>query len=154
MTVATRDAYFAAHLGHGAGGRIVDWRLASQGMSDETIFATVESAAGAREELAIRRYRPDGVARELADVERQYRLLRALAGSGVPVAEVLWHEPADEPLGSPFFVMRRVPGHVPVPWSPEGRKFLAAAGDGAIGREFVAILARIHSLDWRARGLD
>jgi aminoglycoside phosphotransferase (APT) family kinase protein len=150
-----RDAYFAEHLGLGASGQVVDWRLASQGMSDETIFATVESGAtGERHELAIRRFRPDGVARELADVERQYRILRALADSGVPIAEALWHEPGDEPLGAPFFVMRRVPGHVPVPWSPEGRKFLARAGDGAIGREFVTILARIHALDWRERGLD
>jgi aminoglycoside phosphotransferase (APT) family kinase protein len=152
--VDTRDEYFAERLKLGPDARIVEWRLASQGMSDETIFAALEAADGRREELAIRRFRPDGVARELADVERQHRLLRALAGSGVPVAEALWHEPSDRPLGAPFFVMRRVAGHVPVPWSPEGRAFLARAGDGAIGREFVAILAAIHAIDWRARGLD
>lgn len=122
-------------------------------MSDETIFVTLEGDGGERQELVVRRFRHDGVARELADVERQFRVLRALAGSGIPIAEVLWHEPGDEPLGAPFFVMRRVPGMVPVPWSAEGRAFLAAAGDGAIGHEFVDVLARIHAIDWGARDL-
>lgn len=146
-------ASFAARLGLAADARLVELRLASQGMSDETVFVTLESGAGERHELVARRFRPDGVARELADVERQFRLLRALAGSGIPIADVLWHEPGDEPLGAPFFVMRRVAGIVPVPWSPEGRAFLAAAGDGAVGHEFVDVLARIHAIDWRARDL-
>jgi aminoglycoside phosphotransferase (APT) family kinase protein len=146
-------ASFADRLGLGADARLAELRLASQGMSDETLFVTIESGVGERHELVVRRFRPDGVARELADVARQYRLLRALAGSGIPIAEALWHEPGDEPLGAPFFVMRRVVGMVPVPWSAEGRKFLAAAGDGAIGREFVEVLARIHATDWRARDL-
>lgn len=146
-------AYFAARLDLPSGAELVEWRLASQGMSDETIFATL-TAAGRREELVIRRFRYDGVARELTDIGRQCRLLQALAGSGVPIADALWHESEDEPLGAPFFVMRRVAGTVPVPWSPEGRKFLRKAGEGAIGEQFVDILARIHAVDWRGRDLE
>jgi aminoglycoside phosphotransferase (APT) family kinase protein len=122
-------------------------------MSDETIFATIGEGDGASE-LVLRRYRPDGVARELTDLERQYSLLRALAGTGIPVPEALWYEPDGGVLGSPFFVMRRAAGQVPVPWSPEGRAFLARAGDGPIGDQFVTVLAAIHAIDWRERGLD
>ncbi len=146
------EAYFSGRLGRAAL-RLAGWRLASQGMSDETIFATLEGD-GVAHELVLRRYRDDGIARELSGLERQYELLRALAKTNVPVAEALWYEPDPAVLGTPFFVMRRVAGHVPVPWSPEGRVFLARAGDGPIGEQFVDVLASIHRLDWRALGLD
>src|SRR5262245_45111025 len=146
-------ADFASHLGATRPATLTAWRLASQGMSDETIFATV--ACPQPHELVIRRFRSDGVARELTDVGRQFRLLLALKGTdGIPIADVLWHEPADNLLGAPFFVMRKIAGHVPVPWSPEGRKFLRDAGDGPIGQQFVDILARIHAVDWKAKELS
>jgi aminoglycoside phosphotransferase (APT) family kinase protein len=144
--------YFARKLG-AAGLRIAGWRLASQGMSDDTILVTLAPAAGEAVALVVRRHREAGVAPELRDVERQYRLLRALGGTDVPVAEALWYEPDPAVLGAPFFVMRRVPGEVPIPWSPEGRAFLARVGDGPTGERFVEVLAAIHRIDWRARGL-
>jgi aminoglycoside phosphotransferase (APT) family kinase protein len=49
--------------------------------------------------------------------------------------------------------MCHVNGYVPIPWSAEGREFLARAGDGSIGDQFVAVLAAIHHVDWREREL-
>jgi aminoglycoside phosphotransferase (APT) family kinase protein len=145
-------ADFASHLGADVPAALTSWRLASQGMSDETIFATVTCPEA--HELVIRRFRPDGIAQELKEIGRQFKLLDALRGKGIPIADVLWHEPTSSLFGAPFFVMRRVAGHVPVPWSPEGRTFLREAGDGATGQQFVDILARIHALPWRGLGVD
>jgi aminoglycoside phosphotransferase (APT) family kinase protein len=133
--------------------QITGWELASQGMSDETIFVDLACEGAAAQTLVLRRYRSEGVCRELTDPERHFRVLRAVHGTGVPVPAVLWFEPDSAWLGGPFFAMRRVPGVVPVPWSPEGRKFLKAAGEGPIGDQFVDILARIHSLELRSLDL-
>jgi aminoglycoside phosphotransferase (APT) family kinase protein len=140
------EAYFSGKLGVPRL-RITGWKLASQGMSDETIFVDLASEAGDARTLVLRRYRSEGVCRELTDPERHFRVLRAVHGAGVPVPEVLWFEADPGLLGGPFFVMRRVAGSVPVPWSPDGRGFLKAAGEGPIGDQFVEILARIHSLE-------
>jgi aminoglycoside phosphotransferase (APT) family kinase protein len=146
------QAYFSRKLD--SAGQLVAWDLASQGYSDETVFATFEPEPGDLRELVIRRHQSAGLLREETDPLRHYRVLSALDGTGIPVPHVLWYEADEAILGSPFFVMERVQGVVHVPWSPEGRKFLAAAGAGAIGRQFVEILARIHLLDWRSRGLS
>ncbi|GLE52142.1 phosphotransferase family protein [Mycobacterium montefiorense] len=44
------------------------------------------------------------------DVLRQARILKALAGTRVPVPEVLWEEPGDPPATPPLFVMSHVDG--------------------------------------------
>ncbi len=101
--------------------------------------------------MVVRRYRNDGLLREETDPSRHFQVLAALWGSDVPVPRALWYEDDESILGGPFFVMERVPGTVPIPWSPEGRSFLAEAGRGAIGRQFVEILAAIHTVDWERR---
>jgi aminoglycoside phosphotransferase (APT) family kinase protein len=142
--------YFSRKLGGVR--RLTGWERATHGYSDETIFVTLESEAGEPLELVIRRHQPAGLLREETDPLRHYRVLAAFKDAGIPVPEVLWYEDEESVLGSPFFVMKRVPGAVHVPWSTEGRKLLAAAGSGPIGRQFVEILARIHLLDWKAQG--
>jgi aminoglycoside phosphotransferase (APT) family kinase protein len=44
------------------------------------------------------------------DVLRQARILKALAGRGVPVPEVLWEDSGDPPHTPPLFVMAQVDG--------------------------------------------
>ncbi len=44
------------------------------------------------------------------DVLRQARILKALAGTRVPVPEVLWEDPGDPPLAPPLFVMSHIEG--------------------------------------------
>jgi len=51
--------------------------------------------------------------------------------------------------------MERVPGACPNPWGREGRAFYAAAAArGILPASFTATLATLHTLDWRAVGLD
>lgn len=156
-TAATSDpaleAYFGAKLGATSTPRITRQALASQGLSDDTLFLTLEFADGRTQELVIRRYRSGGLLREETDPARQYNVLRALQHTSVPVPPVLWFEDDETILGGVFFVMGRVDGFVPVPWSREGRRFLARVGSGPIGAQFVRLLGEIHGLDWRALGL-
>jgi aminoglycoside phosphotransferase (APT) family kinase protein len=83
-------------------------------------------------------------------IEREYRVLGALAGSGVPVPAV-HHLCTDEDIvGRAFFVMDFVPGRVYAdPRLPE----LTADDRGRLFDDMNRVLALLHGLDWRALGL-
>jgi aminoglycoside phosphotransferase (APT) family kinase protein len=142
--------HFRERLGTGA--EIVTATIAGEGMSDDTWMIDVE-VDDEPQGLVVRRYRGGGVLREETDPERHFRILAAMPAE-VPVPEVLWFEADPAIVGGPFFVMRRVPGKVVVPWAPEGREYLAAAGTGPVGEQFVEILARIHAIEWRGGALE
>ena len=85
------------------------------------------------------------------DLVSQYRVIEQVARAGVvPVPELCWLETDDRPLGTPFFVMRRVAGRVPADnppyvftgWladaTPEQRARLAAGT--------IEIIAKIHGI--------
>lgn len=72
------------------------------------------------------------------------RVMRGLHAAGYPVAEVLWEEPTGAVLGRPFFVMAFVEGA----GAQDER-----AMDPATAERFVAMLDRLHRLDWQAAGL-
>ena len=92
------------------------------------------------------------------DIQRQYRVLQALADSDVPVPAMLGLEVDAALLGAPFFVMQRVAGRVPnenplyhlegwfhdLPQEALQRHWFS-------GIDTVAAIARV---DWRTRGLD
>ena len=149
--LASLPEYFGRRLD--ADVRLVAWEIASHGYSDETAVVTLDVVGGETRRLVVRRHQPGGLLREETDHERHYRVLAALQATGIPVPRVLWFEEDESILDGAFFVMEAVAGFVPVPWSSEGRAFLANAGRGPIGRQFVEILAEIHALDWAAHGL-
>ena len=105
---------------------------------------------GLHHSLAIRRYRPEGVLREVVDPARHYRTLVALDQTTIPAPAPLWFDPDSTVLHGTAFAMRRVPGFVPVPWSPDGRRFLGAHSNGTVSERFVDLLVDIHALDWRS----
>jgi aminoglycoside phosphotransferase (APT) family kinase protein len=146
------EAYFTARLERG-GLRLAGRWLASEGWSDETGFLTFHTDSGEELRVVVRRYRTAGVSRGETDPERHFRVLRAMSATGVPVPRVLWFDANSDLFDGPFFVMEAVAGFAPVPWSPEGRRYLAEAGSGPPGRQFVDILAAIHRVDWRSVGL-
>lgn len=83
--------------------------------------------------------------------DQEFRIYRALAESGVPVPRALWDEPDPAWIGKPFFVMERVEGDT----APAVLMSPRYAGHRAtIGEQLAAHLARLHAVDWRARGLD
>jgi aminoglycoside phosphotransferase (APT) family kinase protein len=151
IPVEALTGYFRQRLA--ADASIVSATVASEGMSDDTWMVDVSTGAGL-EQFVVRRYRSGGVLREETDSERHFRILSAIPSERIPVPEVLWFEPDPEIAGGPFFVMRRVSGRIVVPWLPEGRAFLAEAGEGPLGEEFVSTLAAIHGLEWRGTDLE
>lgn len=96
-----------------------------------------------------------GLVRDLSSLEEQYRVLQALDGSGVRAPRPYWYEADTTLLGGPFFVMEKIEGDVPNPWSRTGKQFYAeAARRGRLPRSFVEALASLHNLDWREAGLE
>jgi aminoglycoside phosphotransferase (APT) family kinase protein len=73
-----------------------------------------------------------------------------MQGTGVPVPEMFWLETDTKWLDRPFFVMGRLPGEA----SPQAMVGGALGDAAAIARQKVEILARIHAVGWRERGLE
>jgi aminoglycoside phosphotransferase (APT) family kinase protein len=85
------------------------------------------------------------------DVVREARMITGVTGS-VPVAEVLALCEDDSVIGAPFYVMRRMDGHVitdevpPALDTVEERRRMSEA--------LVDTLVEIHAVDWRQAGLE
>ncbi|KDD73187.1 phosphotransferase, partial [Helicosporidium sp. ATCC 50920] len=98
----------------------------------------------------VRKKPPGAVLPSAHAVEREYRVLRALKDSPVPVAPALalCEDPAV--LGTAFYVMAHVPGRVWVdPAMPGASAAERKAAYGALGET----LAALHSVDVSAIGL-
>ncbi|HTY65598.1 MAG TPA: phosphotransferase [Alphaproteobacteria bacterium] len=83
-------------------------------------------------------------------VEREYRVIRALADSSVPVpgARLLCEDAGV--IGTPFYVMDHVEGRVFTDPTLPG---LTPAARSGIYAAMAETLARLHAVDWRAAGL-
>ncbi len=86
------------------------------------------------------------------DVEREYRVLSALATTQVPVPRPLLLCDDTSVIGAPFYVMQRVEGDVIRSKLPDAFAEHAASR-AAIGMELVDTLAALHAVDWQAAGL-
>lgn len=83
-------------------------------------------------------------------VDREFRVLRALAGSGVPVARAYALCEDDSVIGSSFYVMDFVDGRIFWDTRLPG---LEPAERGAIFESMNDTLAKLHLLDYAAIGL-
>jgi aminoglycoside phosphotransferase (APT) family kinase protein len=85
------------------------------------------------------------------DLAPEFRTVRALWGSGVPVARALWIDEEGNWLERPSFIMEKVAGTTDLfaLLKPE-----AAGQSYAIARQLAAVAARLHTLDWRKLGVD
>ena len=87
------------------------------------------------------------------DVMREFRVLSALAGTGVraPRPVLACEDPGV--IGVPFYLMERADGFVIRNALPPGFERDEGARAG-IGDELVDALAELHAVDWRAVGLE
>ncbi len=121
--------------------------LVSGGKSNLTFELTSEVGR------AVLRRPPDGPLLPRAhDMGREARVQRALAGTPVPVAAILF-EDAGELIGVPFYVMEKVDGYVirdtlPAGWAD------SAASRHAIADVLVDTLADLHAIDPDEVGLS
>jgi aminoglycoside phosphotransferase (APT) family kinase protein len=86
------------------------------------------------------------------DIETQYGLLKELAEKGVPVPRVYGWDSGKAFGDRPCVLMERVKGESYVTWQSFGEKKGQETLD-AVRRQFVAVLANIHALDWRTLNL-
>lgn len=83
-------------------------------------------------------------------IDREYRLLRALRDTAVPVADAIYYCADEEIIGAQFYLMRYVEGDVH--WDAS-LKEAPQTDREAITLRMVETLAAIHSVDWRGVGL-
>jgi aminoglycoside phosphotransferase (APT) family kinase protein len=96
-----------------------------------------------------------GLLRGFSSLAGQYRVLQALEPTPIRTPKVYWYEADPAVLGGPFFIMEKIEGEVPNPWSKAGKQAYAdAAKRSKLPRSFVETLASLHNLDWKAAGLD
>lgn len=124
------------------------------GHSAEMMTLCVVARRGGREDRqdVVLRLRPRPPALlEPYDLARQFRILRALAGTPVRVPRALWLEDTGAVLGRPFFVMERVGGQVyemEPPAGPDDRTVVRMC------QSLAEQLAAIHTVDPGGVGLD
>ena len=101
-------------------------------------------------DYVLRRKPPGKLLPSAHAVEREFRVIAALGGTGVPVPEALVLCEDPDVIGTAFYVMRYVPGRILSELALPG---LAPADRRALWEDAVGVLARLHQVDWRAVGL-
>ncbi|WP_216892266.1 phosphotransferase family protein [Nocardia alni] len=128
-------------------------RPMSRGVSRQTWSVSVADRSG-EHALMVRRDHEVGSVIPTS-LETEYAVYAALAGTDVPHARALWWEddPSWMPDGRPAYLRECVTGD----WRlPELAQAPAEVADRriALAREHITQLAKVHAVDWRARGLD
>lgn len=157
-------AWFAAHLPQARDLTVSALNRPGAGISNETWYAELDwrdADRQPRQRSVVLRWPPQGYSnfpRHAYDMGRQHRLLKALAGTAVPVAPVIGVDADGRLLGTPFYVMEKVDGWVPgdfPSYNLAGPLFEAPVPERErVWWNAVDVIARIHELDWRAAGLD
>ncbi|MBC7282191.1 phosphotransferase family protein [Hoeflea sp.] len=140
--VSALETYLAARFGAAA----LSLQRISGGQSNPTYFVTWG------ERRMVLRKQPNGpILRGAHAVDREHRVLAALAGTDVPVPVPLLYEEDATVLGTPFYLMERL----------EGRVFHDSALPGMLPAERRAIymamadtMAKLHAVDPSAVGLE
>ncbi|HEY8078811.1 MAG TPA: phosphotransferase family protein, partial [Labilithrix sp.] len=103
-------------------------------------------------ELVLRKKPPGELLPSAHAVEREYRVMRALAPTNVPVPDALALCTDESVAGKPFFVMRYVPSRIF--WDPTLPEAASNEARAAIYREYIGTLAKLHSVDHARIGLE
>jgi len=101
----------------------------------------------------VMRSKPGPVARLLPSahaIEREYAVMRGLAGTSVPVPQMLALCEDESVIGRAFYIMEFMAGRVLWDQSLPG---MSAPERGAIYDEMNRVVAALHSVDYAARGL-
>jgi aminoglycoside phosphotransferase (APT) family kinase protein len=142
--------YIAEQTGHDA--QVRNLTRIPGGFSYETwtFDASWKDDSGPHSARLILRRAPRGGVLEPYDASKEFRILRSLEGSEVPVPRALWVDASGSVLGTSFYVMEHVEGEIPSPFD----KKLAADTRTEMHRAYTDTLAALHTVDWTAKGLD
>lgn len=117
------------------------------GMSNPTYLITVASG-----DRFVLRKKPSGkILPKAHAVDREYRIMKALADTPVPAPRMVAY--CDDPavIGAEFFVMEYVEGRI-IP--PPSMGPIPRQERPAMSFSLVDTLADLHAVDWRAQGLE
>lgn len=116
------------------------------GQSNPTYRIEAESGT-----YVLRAKPPGALLKGAHQVDREYRVLSALAGTAVPVPEVLYLSDEDSSIGRIFYLMRHVEGRIF--WDPALPEAATKKERAAIYDAMNATLAALHSVDVEQAGL-
>lgn len=121
------------------------------GQSNPTYLIVAESG-----KYVLRAKPPGELLKSAHQVDREFRVMKALAGSGVPVPAVIALCPDEgSPIGRMFFVMEHLDGRIF--WDPALHELVgpeAPEHRAAIYDSMNAALAALHQVDVQAAGLS
>jgi aminoglycoside phosphotransferase (APT) family kinase protein len=143
--IATLGPYLERHVAGFRGLREIT--KFNTGQSNPTFRLDAESGR-----YVLRAKPPGELLKSAHQVDREYRVMKALAGSAVPVARMLHLSGEDSPLGRMFYVMEFVEGRIF--WDPALPEAADNAERAAIYDSMNATLAALHDVDIAAVGLS
>ena len=141
--VGPLDAYLKAAVPGLAGTPFLE-RI-SGGQSNPTYFVTYENRA-----LVLRKQPPGPLLPSAHAIDREFRVIAALKGTGVPVPEALLFCDDSTIIGTPFYVMEKLEGRVFHDCALPG---ISPAERGLIYADIARVLAALHNVDPAAIGL-
>ncbi|ORW01416.1 phosphotransferase [Mycobacterium kyorinense] len=116
------------------------------GQSNPTFHLT--TAAG---EYVLRKKPPGKLLPRAHEVEREHRVMAALADTDVPVPRMRLLCDDESVIGTTFFVMDYVPGRI---FPDRVLRECTPEHRAAIYEDLARVLAALHRVDWRAVGLE
>lgn len=145
---ALDEAALAAYLEHEVPGFKGFKGLTKFGAGQSNPTYKLAAASG---DYVLRAKPPGELLKSAHQVDREYRVMKALAGTNVAVPDALFLSPEDTPIGRMFFVMRFVPGRIF--WDPALPDLSSNAERSAIYDAMNATLAALHDVDVETVGL-
>ncbi len=132
--------------------RVLDFKRIPGGSSRETYSFDVEWVANGERHTRpmIGRRDPTGGLLK-TEREREFKVIEAMYRAGMKIPEPLILELDPSVMDRPFFIMHRLPGRT----ATGGQAIVEPQPlREKIAEQFLSEMARLHSLDWRALGLD
>ena len=107
----------------------------------------------ARSGSYVLRAKPPGeLLKSAHQVDREYRVMKALAGTAVPVPTVLHLSGEDSPIGRMFYVMAFIEGRIL--WDPALADLASNGERAAVSDAMNTVLAALHDVDVEQVGLS
>ena len=128
-----------------AGSPGLDIRPLTGGQSNPTFRIRTDSG-----DYVLRKKPPGQLLAAAHAIDREYRVMHALASSAVPVPRMVAYCEDDGLLGTPFYLMEFLDGRVLVDQSLPG---FAPTERAAIYAEMSRVIAALHAVDYAAVGL-
>ncbi len=144
LDAAALGPYLEKHVAGFSGLKSVE--KFKSGQSNPTYRLTAGSG-----DYVLRAKPPGQLLKSAHQVDREYRVMKALGTTGFPVPEMLHLSEEDSPIGRMFFVMRFVEGRIF--WNPALPEVTGNDERAAIFDAMNATLAALHDVDFAAIGL-